>query len=203
MLLLMYMTMPSRIHPNGFTFIELLITLTIIAIISIAGFINIQSLRNDEELKSTVADLKSNLSLTYTNAIANVKCGNNNSTGWEMEFSRTAGVETVNISCLYAAGESSIKSYQFKGAKLKSISTPDGSTNGCSTGDESNFISTNLVFSALTGALTRTFTTNPIGCDLTKQDQFKFTITKEVNNITAERCVWINQNGTIWEDQCI
>lgn len=67
-------TLVLKSHNKGFTLIEILITLSIIAIISVVGFINIRSLRQNQDLDKNVGDIKSYLNTVYTNAVTNVTC---------------------------------------------------------------------------------------------------------------------------------
>lgn len=84
-------------HSEGFTLIELLIVITVVAIIGIYTLANYRSFGEDQNLKSAVLDIQSQLRTAQANATANVKCSTQFSATWQVEY--TSDKKTINLKC--------------------------------------------------------------------------------------------------------
>lgn len=81
---------------NAFTLIELVIAISIMAIIGVITFANYKPFGEDQNLKSAVLDLQSQLRTAQTNATTNLKCNTQSGATWQVEF---ANVTTTNLKC--------------------------------------------------------------------------------------------------------
>lgn len=77
----------------GFTLVELLVVITIMAIVGAYAFSNFGSFGEDQKLKSAAQDIQSLLRQAQTNASTGVQCSNGS---WQVEFANTT---TVNLKC--------------------------------------------------------------------------------------------------------
>lgn len=73
---------------SGYTLVELLVVMAIMAIMTVVAFTNLKSFREDTNLNKAITDLKGNLLTAQTNATTNLNCGNNNTITWVAELSK-------------------------------------------------------------------------------------------------------------------
>lgn len=77
---------------SGFTLVELLVVITIMAIVGAYAFSNFGSFGEEQKLKSATQDIQSLIRQAQTNASTNVQCDGS----WQVEFANTT---TVNLKC--------------------------------------------------------------------------------------------------------
>lgn len=83
---------------SGFTLVELLVVITIMAIVGAYAFSNFGSFGEDQKLKSATQDIQSLLRQAQTNASTGVQCSNGS---WQVEFA--ADNKTINLKCSTSA----------------------------------------------------------------------------------------------------
>lgn len=81
---------------GGFTLIELMVVISILALLAVGFFVNFKSFGEDAALKNTASDIQSALRLAQSNATTGVKCGNNGGASWYIQFN---GRSTFNLRC--------------------------------------------------------------------------------------------------------
>lgn len=82
---------------KGFTLVELLVVMAIIALVSVFTFSNYKSFGQDQSLKNAALDIQTQLRAAQTNATTNLQCGSEYSAIWQVEF--TSDATTVNLKC--------------------------------------------------------------------------------------------------------
>lgn len=82
--------------PNAFTLIELLVVIAIMAVVGMIVLANYKSFGEDQNLKSAVLDIQSQLRNAQTSATANAKCNTLSGATWQVEFADTT---TINLKC--------------------------------------------------------------------------------------------------------
>lgn len=80
---------------SGFTLIELMVAITISVIIGIVVISNYRAFGEDQNLKSAVLDIQSQLRAAQANASTNVKCDTQYGAAWQVELNST----TVKLKC--------------------------------------------------------------------------------------------------------
>lgn len=86
---------------GGFSLIEILVVVAIMALVGIFTFSNYKSFGEDQNLKNAVLDIQSQLRTAQTNATTNLKCGTEYSAIWQVEFATDK--KTVNLKCSTSA----------------------------------------------------------------------------------------------------
>lgn len=81
----------------AFTLIELVVAISIMAIIGVIAFANYKPFGEDQNLKSAVLDIQSLLKTAQTNATTNLKCNTQSGATWKVEFS--SDKTTINLKC--------------------------------------------------------------------------------------------------------
>ncbi len=84
------------LHERGFTLVELLVVVAIMALAGTYTLSNYGSFGEDQKLKNAVLDIQSQLRLAQTNATANVKCNTQYGALWQVEFPNTT---TMQLTC--------------------------------------------------------------------------------------------------------
>lgn len=87
----------KKTAPNAFTLIELVVAITIIAIIGVFVYANYKPFGEDQNLKNAVLDLQSQLRTAQTNATTNLKCNTQFGATWQVEY--TDDRKTINLKC--------------------------------------------------------------------------------------------------------
>lgn len=84
---------------TGFTLIEILVVISILAIVGIMSFANFGSLKQDQALKSAASDLQSLVRLAQSNATSRLQCGSDTVSGanWILEFK--SDQKTISLAC--------------------------------------------------------------------------------------------------------
>lgn len=105
----------------GFTLVELLVVITIMAIVGVFAFANLRSFGEDKKLQNSAVDLQSLLKVAQTNATTGLKCGTTASAIWLVEFKDAV---TLDLKCqVPPAAAVIIKSLTLKGAEIQTIQT--------------------------------------------------------------------------------
>ena len=81
---------------SGFTLVELLVVITIMAITGVFAFANFGSFGEDQKLKSAVQDVQSLIRQAQSNASTNTKCSTGYSATWQVNFENAT---TVKLEC--------------------------------------------------------------------------------------------------------
>ncbi len=81
---------------KAFTIIELMVVISIMAILSVVVFVNLRSFGEDANLKNVAFDVQSYIRLAQTNATSGVRCGGHGGASWSIVIS---GRNTVNLVC--------------------------------------------------------------------------------------------------------
>lgn len=68
----------------GFTLIELMVVISILAILAVGFFVNFKSFGEEAALKNAASDIQSALRLAQSNATAGVKCGSSGGASWSI-----------------------------------------------------------------------------------------------------------------------
>lgn len=128
--------MPKSAH--GFTLVELLVVLAIMAIVGVFTLANYKSFGEDQNLKSAVLDIQSLLKQSQANASTGASCsGQYNDVRWCVEF---ANDKTINLRCSTALNACSTAAIQ-KSVQLGisnyiniGINSVSGMGTGCTSG---------------------------------------------------------------------
>lgn len=109
---------------SGFTLIEMLVVIAIMAVIGIFTLSNYKSFGEDQSLKNAVLDIQSQLRTAQTNATTNLKCGTQYSATWQVEFADDD--KTINLKCSASADiqktlqlDTNIKIKEFSGTSCE------------------------------------------------------------------------------------
>ncbi len=140
-----------RFSAHGFTLVELLVAISVMAILSVASFAKFAVLREDQYLKNASSEIQSFIRFAQTNATSNIACTPTlGGTPWTLTFSP----DKIDLSC--------------QGSSLKTLTLSNNiricsiNYSGCSTSDACSptadtFTGSGLVttaFSPLTGQIT-------------------------------------------------
>lgn len=117
---------------SGFTLIELLVVITIMAVIGTVTLANFGDFGEDQNLKSAVLDVQSQLRAAQANATTNLKCNTQSSATWQVEYA--ADKKTMNLNCQEPSASPIIKKTLTLGVniEIQSVSeTVSGSGSSC------------------------------------------------------------------------
>lgn len=153
----------------GFTLVELLVVITIMAIIGAYAFSNLGSFGEDQKLKSAAQDVQSFLRLAQSNATSGLKCQGQSVLDWR--------IDTTNwdLKCRNSAGVSS----SLKRLTLPANISVDSITAGTCT-------PTVIIFAPLYGTITSDCSAGPI------------TITLNNSKTGNNKNVVVEQGGRIY-----
>lgn len=90
---------------RGFTLVELMVVISVMAIVGVMAFANYNSLGQDQNLKLAASDVQSILRLAQANATSRIKCNNDTSgsgANWIVSFETNK--TTINLLCQIGAG---------------------------------------------------------------------------------------------------
>ncbi len=118
---------------SGFTLVELLVVITITALVGIVVFANFKNFTQDQVLNKAVGQIQTYLRLAQANATAGVLCNNQGGVPWSVKFDGNK----LKLSLTCGTLESEQKVQTLEGAEVVSIQCspvpnascpPDGST---------------------------------------------------------------------------
>lgn len=164
---------------NGFTLVELLVVITIMALVGTFTLSNYGSFGEDQKLKNAVLDIQSLIRLAQTNATTNVKCNTEYGAKWIVEFD--GNKTTIYLKCLEPSGSIFTKKtlhLDVNGANIQ-IQSSSGDTANCSG------LGNAVVFAPLNGEMA-------LGQDCTF---FTFTL---INKIGTTKDLRIEKGGRIY-----
>lgn len=87
--------------PKGFTLVELLVVVAIMALIGIVTLANYKSFGEDQILKQGILDIQSRFRNAQASSTSNYKCGSEFSAVWQVEFTSTTN---INLKCKEPSG---------------------------------------------------------------------------------------------------
>lgn len=87
---------------DGFTLVELLVVITIMAVLGIYSVANYRQFGEDRNLKNAVLDIQTQLRATQTDATTNTICNTVSGATWELAFSPDK--VTTTLSCQEPSG---------------------------------------------------------------------------------------------------
>ena len=91
---------------KGFTLVEMLVVISIMALIGVVALANYQSFGEDQKLKNDSLNIQSQLRTAQTNATTNLKCNTQSSATWQVEFQNST---TLNLKCQEPSAGSILK----------------------------------------------------------------------------------------------
>lgn len=94
-----------KFSARGFTLVELLVALAILAIVGVFSLANFRSFGEENNLKNASLEMQTNLRLAQANASSGVKCQNQTNLGWLMEF------PSLELKCRNSGGLHSVKTF--------------------------------------------------------------------------------------------
>ncbi|OGE64349.1 hypothetical protein A3I48_03040 [Candidatus Daviesbacteria bacterium RIFCSPLOWO2_02_FULL_36_7] len=117
---------------SGFTLVELLVVITIMAITGVFAFANFGSFGEDQKLKSAVQDVQSLIRQAQSNASTNTKCSTGYSATWQVNFENAT---TVKLECLESGNATAFikKTISLTNTNI-SLSSVIGTGSGCPSG---------------------------------------------------------------------
>lgn len=83
---------------RGFTLVELVVVISIMSILFVAGVVNFGTLRENQNLTSATFDLQSLIRLAQSNATSGVQCGSSPAFDWRITI---LGATDIILSCLW------------------------------------------------------------------------------------------------------
>lgn len=88
--------MPTKLQ-KGFTLVELLVVISIMAIMSVFTFINVKDFTTEQALNKAVGDIQSLMRLAQSNATSSTLCGSSGGVTWTVRFN--SDQSTLDIIC--------------------------------------------------------------------------------------------------------
>lgn len=175
---------------RGFTLIELLVVISIMAIIGVFTLANYGDFGEDQNLKSAVLDMQSQLRTAQANATTNLKCNTQSNAVWQVVYTNTP---TVNLNCQElplpspTPAPTSKKSWQFgTNIQIQAVSGKCGIVSDCS--NCPSVLPFTISFDPLNGKVS-------LGSDARCTS---LTITLINNNTTSTKALIIEQGGRIY-----
>lgn len=171
--------MHTAVYPErsrrGYTLVELLVVISILAIMGGVGFISLNSFSSNQVTSKAVGQIQSMLRLAQSNATTSTICSNNEgSKSWSARFTNN---KTIELYCSSAAGDKPPKTYTLENASMKIE---------CA-GNVLSFPIT-VTYSTGSGALT----TNPVCSSL-----FVFTLSNTLNANATVKTFKVSKGGAI------
>ena len=159
----------------GYTFIELLVVISIISIMSISGFVYFKNFSQDQMIAKAIGQIQTYFRLAQSNATASTNCPNPAATKGVISWFITLSDTTIKLGCNTTdkSGNSYIlsnKTYTLENAKVDSVIGADcGATSSVSTTS-----SLTLVFSTGSGSLSFSSSSDTSTC--LASDTWAFTV---------------------------
>lgn len=173
-------------HSAGYTLIELLIVISIIAVLSSVGFINYNKISADQVSVKAKGQIQSLLRLAQSNASSSTLCNGQGATFWYLDFSNN----NIDI-YLRCDTASAVPAYSRKyslegGAQIESIK-------GSSQCGETPI--TSVKYAASTGAFS--FSASGVSPACLSSDSLTFTIKNSKNSGTVSQSFKMSRGGAI------
>lgn len=102
---------------KGFTLIELLIVISIIALLSIAAFVNFKDLVQDQIIKKAIGEIQTALRLAQANATSSFLCNGQASVDWKVNIR----VDRVNVDLMCGDSDFIVKTTTLQNVQVESI----------------------------------------------------------------------------------
>lgn len=83
----------------GYTLIELLIVISIIALMSIMGFVAFKNFASNQILVKAKGQIQSLLKLAQSNATSSTLCGTQGATSWSLKFNTISNSTSIELRC--------------------------------------------------------------------------------------------------------
>lgn len=97
---------------NAFTLVELLVVITIMALIAAYTLSNYSSFGEDQKLKNAALDIQSLLRQAQANSTSNLKCQNQDNLGWQVVFTSSY---SLDLKCRNSSGTQFVKNFPLPG----------------------------------------------------------------------------------------
>jgi prepilin-type N-terminal cleavage/methylation domain-containing protein len=167
----------------GFTFIELLISVSLIAILSGIGYANFQTFSLNQDVNKGVSQIQTALSLAQSNATSSTKCGTQAGATWGIIF-RSDG---INIDLVCGPSNTIQKTYTLNKSRINSII---GSACG------GNTLPLTIIYSNGLGALSFSSTSSYGVTACTASPNWAFDVRSTLNN-SKTKTFTITRGGAI------
>ncbi|MBI2314652.1 prepilin-type N-terminal cleavage/methylation domain-containing protein [Candidatus Daviesbacteria bacterium] len=132
----------------GFTLVELLIVVTIIALLSTYALSKYSSFGEDQKLKNASLDIQSLLRQAQANSTSNLKCQNAANLSWLVEYTNSTIETRFDLKCEYSSGTSnSLKAVILPSSGSISVASFTSGISSCPSG-------TKVTFTPLYGTMT-------------------------------------------------
>jgi len=127
---------------HGFTLVELLVVMAVMAIVGVFTLANYKSFGEDQNFKNAALDVQSFLRLAQSNSTSGLKCQSQDTLGWIVVFTNAT---ELDLECQNSSGITS---------SLKKLSLPaDISISGITTGISNCPFGTTVTFAPLYGTM--------------------------------------------------
>lgn len=180
---------------RGFTLIELLVVIAILALIVVFAIPNLRSIKEDQNLLNSAAELQSVIRSAQNNATSGVKCGPANPEGvysspasdWHLSFTASNPPKfKTEPRCSDSAISSNPSTQYSQSQNLRIIDI-----NGC--GEPSIALPVTVSFANITGKATFNFSSS---CIPSTTDQMVIKLRSEVTRTVSE--IHIEPNGRVY-----
>lgn len=146
------MIMKNFFNYNGYTFIELLVVISIIAILGVGIFLNSKNFSQEQVVKKAQGEIQSYLRLAQSNATSNLKCSGEASTSWGVAFFSDHLALTCNTA---STNNIVISNWNLENATIYGLYCSTSSPSGCPpSGTSISPIGLGVNFSPLYGKVT-------------------------------------------------
>lgn len=186
---------------HGFTLIELMVVITIMAIVGTFSIVNYRSFGEDQDLKSAVLDLKTFLKTAQTNATSKVLCEGNPPTVWRVNFENDSGDgRVIQRICHYQEPDVERQKQNFilkNNISFEKICNEQSCTSGCETGVNSgeSFV---VAFAPLSGQISFKFIYS--GSSTCLDDSSSITVVlKNLKTTATKKLIIEKESGRIYE----
>lgn len=169
----------------GFTLVELLVVIAIIGTLLVVLLPQLNRFNNEQVLKNTAAELRSNIKKTQNNASSGLNCNNTGAAAsqWKINFTKNAGIYAISATC--AKGEPSTSRSELfpSGIKINDIQI-----------DDVSYTSASIIFDNISSAINFT---KESGSLLPNADTIKIFL-KDSNVVGIGSTVVLEKGGTVY-----
>lgn len=164
--------------------IELLVVISIMAVIGVFIVANYRSFGEDQKLKNAVLDIQSLIRQAQANATTNLKCNTQSNAVWQVEYNNAT---TINLKCQEPSASPITKKTLTLGANIEIQSVSEEGT-GCPSAPPFASPFPTISFAPLTGKIT-------LGSD---ERCTSLTITVRNNKISTDKSLTVEKGGRIY-----